>query len=222
VIAKMMEFAAPHALARFIPTKATLLDIFERTFVIGLFCVFAADNLGMFLVTLDLRALMLVVSETLPVVLIALRSISPSMSLKPFDWGVGLLGSALPLLVRVPAFHQAVLPLGACYAIVMAGLFIQISAKISLGRSFGIVAANRGVKFHGPYRFVRHPMYLGYTITHIGILLAVPSLHNAMFYLLALGLQLMRIFREEAVLRQDARYRAFADRVRFRLIPGIF
>jgi protein-S-isoprenylcysteine O-methyltransferase Ste14 len=219
---RTMEFAALPAVSRFIPSRATVLDIFERTFVIGLFLSFASDNLGKVLLTLDPRAAMLVISETLPICLIALRSISPNLSQKPFDWCVGLLGSALPLLISVDTVMRPILPFGVCCAIVTAGFFIQISAKVSLGRSFGIVAANRGVKFHGPYRFVRHPMYLGYMVSHIGFFLVIPSLHNAMFYLLAIVVQLVRIFREEAVLSQDARYRAFASRVPYRLLPGIF
>jgi protein-S-isoprenylcysteine O-methyltransferase Ste14 len=106
--------------------------------------------------------------------------------------------------------------------LILIGLFVQIAAKICLGRSFGLIAANRGVKSQGPYRFVRHPMYAGYTLTHIGLFLSMPSLKNALLYSLALSFQLVRIVREEAVLRQDAEYRAFAEQVRFRLVPKLF
>ena len=54
------------------------------------------------------------------------------------------------------------------------GLYVQISAKVILGRSFGLIAANRGIKVAGPYRIVRHPIYAGYTIIHVGFLLALP------------------------------------------------
>jgi len=101
-------------------------------------------------------------------------------------------------------------------------MFLQISAKVILGLGFGIIAANRGVKSLGPYRFVRHPMYAGYTLTHIGLLLAMPSLTNAALYSLALGLQISRIYREERILRLDPIYREFASRVRYRLVPYVF
>ena len=55
-------------------------------------------------------------------------------------------------------------------------------AKLVLGRAFGIVAANRGVKVLGPYCLVRPPMYAGYTLTQFGFLLAMPSRLNALFY----------------------------------------
>jgi protein-S-isoprenylcysteine O-methyltransferase Ste14 len=56
----------------------------------------------------------------------------------------------------------------------------------------------------------------------IGFLLAIPSALNALFYATELTMQIMRIFREERVLRKDADYRAFAARVHYRLLPGVF
>ena len=46
------------------------------------------------------------------------------------------------------------------------GLLFVIAGKITLGRSFGIVPANRGV-VAGPYTLVRHPIYAGYLLSHI-------------------------------------------------------
>ena len=165
---------------------------------------------------------MLVISEILPVVLIMLHPLSPTLSLKPFDWIVGLLGSAFPLLVRGGGALAPVIPIQFCLAIVIAGLFIQIMAKLALGKSFGLIAANRGVKSSGFYRFVRHPIYAGYLTAHVGVFLSTPSLRNALLYLGSTTLLVIRIYREERVLRQDARYRAFADNVRYYLIPGVY
>ena len=65
---------------------------------------------------------------------------------------------------------------GIAEAITISGFVLQLSAKLTLRRSFGVVAANRGVKASGPYRLVRHPMYAGYALTHVGFLLAGPNL----------------------------------------------
>ena len=55
---------------------------------------------------------------------------------------------------------------------------IVIAGKLSLGRSFGLIPANRGVVSTGVYRFVRHPIYLGYLITHVGFVVANPTMWN--------------------------------------------
>ena len=65
-------------------------------------------------------------------------------------------------------------------------------------------------------------MYAGYTLTHIGLLFAMPSFFNAALYALALGLQISRIYREERVLRLDPMYREFASHVPYRLVPYVF
>ena len=138
------------------------------------------------------------------------------------DWVLGLAGTCFPLFITIKATGHPFVPLLMCYGIVLCGLFVQVAAKLALGTGFGIIAANRGVKVAGPYRFVRHPMYAGYIIAHIGFFLAMPSLRNAVFYLCALAFQIARIRCEERMLRKDANYRMFAAHVRFRLAPGLF
>ena len=46
----------------------------------------------------------------------------------------------------------------------LTGLLVE-DGKLSLGRSFGLMPANRGVVSTGMYRLVRHPIYLGYLVT---------------------------------------------------------
>jgi protein-S-isoprenylcysteine O-methyltransferase Ste14 len=65
-------------------------------------------------------------------------------------------------------------------------------------------------------------MYAGYRLTHIGFLLGFPSLANTLLYAAALALNVARILREEAILARDGGYRAYAERVGYRLLPGVF
>jgi protein-S-isoprenylcysteine O-methyltransferase Ste14 len=102
------------------------------------------------------------------------------------------------------------------------GALFQISAKIALNRSFGIAPANRGIKRSGPYRYVRHPMYAGYFINNVGLLLLMLSFANAAVYAIAWTAQVMRVLAEERLLSQDPDYRAYMDDVRWRVIPGVF
>ncbi len=104
----------------------------------------------------------------------------------------------------------------------LAGVILSVSGKVALNRRFGMVAANRGVQVKGPFRIVRHPIYAGYAITHVGFLVANPYWWNALVYALALGLQISRIVVEEETLRLDEAYQHYAERVRFRLVPGLY
>jgi protein-S-isoprenylcysteine O-methyltransferase Ste14 len=166
-------------------------------------------------------SLILLVSEGLPVVLTLTRRDADALSDQPVDWLLALIGTTLPLLA-VPVATITPAPIWLSGAIMLIGLFVQISAKAILGRSYGLIAANRGIKVAGPYRFVRHPMYGGYTIMHVGCLLGFPSLWNLILYSTQLTIQVARLLREEHLLNQDPSYRDYVAHVRYRLIPMIF
>ncbi|MDE2463547.1 MAG: isoprenylcysteine carboxylmethyltransferase family protein [Alphaproteobacteria bacterium] len=198
------------------------LDLLERLIVVSLFVQFAWHAASNFAATSQIVSLMMIVSEALPVGFILLRRPSQLLSTRPLDWAVGVAGTMMPLLVIPSSTSSSLVPVVACLLIMIMGIYLEISAKLSLGRSFGIIAANRGVRTRGPYRFIRHPMYAGYLLTHIGILLAMPTWRTAALYSMTLTLQLWRMEREEFVLKRDADYCAFAQRVPYRLIPTLF
>ena len=140
---------------------------------------------------------------------------------KPFDWFIAFAATALPLFVS-PVGNAPVVPLVFAIVCVLVGTLLHLSAKIILRRSFGVVAANRGVKIHGPYRLVRHPMYAGYMLTHVGLLLGGPSLVNFVIIAVCWTLLIIRIAIEERVLSKDPEYITMLNHTRFRLIPGIY
>jgi len=102
------------------------------------------------------------------------------------------------------------------------GLIVVVTGKLSLGRSFGLAPANRGVVQTGLYRFVRHPIYLVYLITHIGFVIANPADWNLMLLGMADLALMLRACREEATLAMDPSYREYMQRVRWRVLPGVF
>ena len=51
-----------------------------------------------------------------------------------------------------------------CMVVMCVALVVSLGAFLSLGRSWGIIPANRGVKTGGLYRVVRHPIYASYVI----------------------------------------------------------
>ena len=199
------------------------MDLGERLIIGVVYSVFCWNMLNNFSLSADVSNVLIVLSEALPLLFVIFRAASSTLSDRPSDWALAAVTSILPLCIR-PDLNSGgpIGPAGLSYAIMLMGLSMQVSAKVILGRGFGIVPANRGVRVLGPYRVVRHPMYAGYTLTHIGFLLAMPSLWNAVVYIVALGLQLLRIGREERILMQDLAYVRFAERVRYRLLPFVF
>ncbi len=140
-------------------------------------------------------------------------------SRRPFEWVVAI-GGWLPLLGQ-PADGD-VLGRGIGAAIQIAGLGLVVLGMCYLGRSFGVVAANRGLKINGPYRFVRHPVYSAHAITFTGFLVANPSAWNAGLFVATCVMQVLRIRAEERVLTESAEYAQYRQRVRWRVLPGLY
>lgn len=159
-------------------------------------------------------------SDLLVVLLVIMRRPARIVSAAPLDWILAF-GGSLAVLAMRPGGTALVGPAGAL-ALDAPGWIISLAAVLSLGRAFGVVAANRGVQRRGAYRFVRHPMYLGYLFTHTAYLLLNPTALNLAIYLGVCACQLGRIFREEQLLGADPGYRAYCTRVRYRLAPGLF
>ena len=197
------------------------LDAAERLVVLALYLFLFVRVLHSFLTNSAPILLVLILSEGLIVFFLILRRRTTNISLKPRDWLIAFGGTAAPLLVD-PAGGVVLVPGLVSLVLMLAGFFLQIAAKATLGRRFGLVAANRGVTKGGPYGLLRHPMYAGYSLMHIGFFLGHAGVWNAAVYLAAILLQIVRLMAEEALLSEDAEYRAFCERVRYRLIPGVF
>ena len=126
----------------------------------------------------------------------------------------------LPLITVTSVNH--LLPETVSLALQILAVLWVINAKITLGRSFGWLPANRGIVDSGVYRVVRHPIYLGYALSHIGFLFANFNIQNTLVLAAVYVAQIYRILQEEKFLMQDAAYRAYAAKVPYRLIYGIF
>jgi len=196
-----------------------LLSVLSRVLPAAYFTIVCFGFWNNFVQTGKWTSLLWMFSEGMVILLLVFRRESRQLSRRPWDWIVALGGSFSVLLVRPAA---AIAPEFLGVLLLFAGTVFEIYAKIVLGRSFGIVAADRGIVMRGPYRIVRHPIYLGYFISHIGFLLANWSPRNITIYIVTCFFQISRILAEERILREDESYRAYCERVRFRLIPFIF
>jgi protein-S-isoprenylcysteine O-methyltransferase Ste14 len=164
---------------------------------------------------------LVMLAETSVVIFVLIRRPAEKISMRLGDWLLAATATYAPLLIMpAPNAWPALVPLAV--ALVLFGNVVQIAAKLFLRRSFGIAPANRGIKQDGMYRFVRHPMYAGYLFVHIGILMLMPTLINLVIYALGWWAQILRLLAEERLLSQDPAYRAYMEKTRWRLIPGVF
>lgn len=166
-------------------------------------------------------ALLALLSETLIVAFVLIRRPAQTLSTRDGDWILAFTATVASLMItdgNEPI--AALIPVAVSFWIV--GNVVNIAAKLTLRRSFGIAPANRGLKLGGPYRVVRHPMYGGYLLSHIGIFLLMPSWLNLAVYVVCWTAQVRRIWAEERVLGEDPKYRAYIGEVRWRLIPGVY
>jgi protein-S-isoprenylcysteine O-methyltransferase Ste14 len=154
-------------------------------------------------------------------ILFLTRRMSTRLSDRGADYVVAFLTVALAMFLRPhPSANQALITASLPFkAVGIVGLLV---ALISLGRSFGIVPANRGIKREGLYRIVRHPIYASQLIFHVGYLLGNASGRNLLLVILVMAGQVYRLLAEERLLREDGAYRDYAQAVRYRLVPGIF
>lgn len=146
----------------------------------------------------------------------------PAQAARPLTVGATIAawaGLLLPLVMR-PVGPPGSVEIGTLLTAL--GSVGATTAMLSLGRSFGLEPANRGVRDRGLYQVVRHPIYAAYLLIVGGFLLSYPSLWNGLVTAAWLAVQVCRIRAEEALLAPDLAYQAYVRRVRSRLIPGVW
>lgn len=196
-------------------------ELLARAFVASLFAFLSVNIVEEFLRTRHVTGLLLVVSEGLVVLLTIVRRPATTVDHSPLTAGVTLVSLAGPPLLRATD-TPALAPDMVTAMVSLVGLAIVVAGKVTLGRSFGIIPANRGVVTKGPYSVTRHPIYSGYLLTHIAFVAAHPSPLNVVVLIVADSALVIRALLEEKVLRTDARYEAYCGRVAWHLVPGVF
>jgi protein-S-isoprenylcysteine O-methyltransferase Ste14 len=100
--------------------------------------------------------------------------------------------------------------------------FLSLASLLSLGRSFGVRPAWRGLVTKGPYHLVRHPMYLAYLLGDIGYNLQEWNVGTVLMVFAGWVSLFYRIQAEERVLSRDAEWPKYVASVPYRLVPGLW
>jgi protein-S-isoprenylcysteine O-methyltransferase Ste14 len=76
---------------------------------------------------------------------------------------------------------------------------------------------------NGPYRFVRHPGYVGFFLQSLGVPILLGSLWALLFAIPAGVSMVIRTSLEDRMLQDELEgYKAYAQEVKYRLIPGVW
>jgi protein-S-isoprenylcysteine O-methyltransferase Ste14 len=182
---------------------------------------FARASVEFYLRTHRLMGAVLVVEQTWVVVAYLVRRPTRATSKRPGDWLLAFGGTFGVVLLRpVGAHPQWGVNVG--LALQLSGLLLCIASFLSLGRSFGFAAADRGLATRGAYVVVRHPIYGSYLFVQVGYVLQSLSVWNASVVLFVTGCNIGRALVEERVLARSAAYEVYRSRVRWRLLPGVW
>jgi len=94
--------------------------------------------------------------------------------------------------------------------------FFSALVRIQLDRGHHVVD-------EGPYRFVRHPGYLGSLIHMPGVALALGSLRGLVLVAAVIIVMIVRTALEDRTLRAELEgYAEYTRKVRYRLLPGVW
>lgn len=115
---------------------------------------------------------------------------------------------------------DAAWPTGGLVLVTLAAC-LNAASLVHLGRWFGIRPALRGL-VTGPYRFVRHPMYLSYVLADIGYNLDEWNFGTVLLVMVGWVAMVYRIRAEDRMLSRDDGWSSYRTVVRYRLFPGLW
>lgn len=124
----------------------------------------------------------------------------PAMAIVCLYAGVTLFVVSTPIVAWVMAVNR----------------FAETTVRIQTERGHAVVTS-------GPYRFVRHPMYLGLILMFLGTGLVLRSRWSLAIGAVIGALFLARTAMEDRTLRRELPgYEEFTTRTRYRLVPGLW
>jgi protein-S-isoprenylcysteine O-methyltransferase Ste14 len=200
---------------------ARYLNLFIRFGVIVILIVFLIHRIGQYK---DFLVKPLWVVETLIFVFFL---VSYAIRIDPLERSRGFREIVVPLIGGVLPFALLLTPpsqwissnpyrVHAVLYWMTAASSLTLWALWTLRRSFSITVEARALVTHGPYRWVRHPIYLGEMLTAGGVLVWRFSLQNAAIFIIFVQIQILRGRWEEGkLIRTFPEYKDYAAQNRW-------
>ncbi len=124
--------------------------------------------------------------------------------------------SAAPVWVVVLGYLLFTAGMVGCFWVLSVNKFAEMSVRIQTERGHKVIDT-------GPYAVVRHPMYVACFLLFPGIALALGSFWALIpAALVSVVLVVRTVFEDRTLQEELAGYREYAERVRYRLIPGVW
>jgi protein-S-isoprenylcysteine O-methyltransferase Ste14 len=134
----------------------------------------------------------------------------PGLDAVRFRW------SKIPLALKVAGFCGYVPAIGLALWAMRENAFLSDVVRIQTDRGHTVCTT-------GPYRYVRHPMYTGVIFMFLCFPLSLGSWYSYIPAALIAALFILRTALEDKTLKAELfGYADYAEKVRFRLIPGIW
>lgn len=124
--------------------------------------------------------------------------------------------SEMPAWLKVLGAAGVALGLYAFHVVMLTNSYATAVVRIQSERGHQVIST-------GPYAYVRHPMYSGAIVYFLGLALLLGSWYAVAIALVVIALFGLRaVWEEQTLMDELPGYAAYAQRVRYRLIPGVW
>ncbi len=201
-----------------------LFGLFMVAQISGLYGeIIAPTSISLIKVATLVHRLLIVCFYALFVLLYLMRSSARATTNSFAAKTIAVIATFMPF--SIPAVSQPINDPGimlSANVVTILGVAITLCSLSVLGRSVSIIPQARSLVQNGPYKFVRHPVYLGELIAIFGIVLARFSLPAMAVFCLLTAAQIYRALQEERLLAGTfPEYESYSVK-RARFIPGIY
>jgi protein-S-isoprenylcysteine O-methyltransferase Ste14 len=124
--------------------------------------------------------------------------------------------SDVPLWLKAVGFLGLLIGFAIFFLVIKENAFLSRVVEIQTERGHKVVST-------GPYRIIRHPMYVGISIIYLSVPLLLGSYYALFFSLIVITSLMVRTYKEDYTLKCELDgYKEYSEKVRYLLIPGIW